>query len=517
MKKSLIISLVAVIIIFLAFTSKKFFSKKEVIYVKNPNVALVAPEKTPDSQMIFMDPIKNIEIIEEGSDNIAVWAKNGIRNKTLVLVDAQFNIQEQIPDELISEAKKLIETNDYELLSAYTGVSIKNKRLYNSNNYLYAAHRLGLIKDVVWIIPISESIDEKYFTFFKEKLSNNPTLNLNKEDIESFEYSNKKIKGSLFGIPMTIVTINDYDVLNEPVVFSMNISYLTSFIINNVKTPIEDISATFVLALKETAIETNYLTIVNSNVTYDVPLQFRFLSNIFKDFFTNLHYLQQPKQEWMIKQSADQKLSFTNYDEAIEDYNLILKTTPNDPSIYHQLAVTYLKKDDFDKASEYLEEAIKRDKMYVLGYIDLYYQLQMEDRQFRIMSLGYEKHGDNIDILSNMASQFYKKGMFDKASEAVLKMISLGMETYEVNFYLADCYSKNKDFEKAKEVFKKTFDLLTEDEKFYYASFYIEMAEACEKSNDNKMAIESYKNYLKYTKNAPDEKSIKLKIKNLSE
>jgi tetratricopeptide (TPR) repeat protein len=502
-------------IITAVFTLSCKKSPKEDVFKKYARFHLKPAEVETSTEMVFVYKMKNIQVVELGSDNIAIWAENGIRNKTLILVDSMPNIQYEIPDEILLETKNLIDNNNYKILSNYTGLTKTLKRLYDSFNYIYAAHRLGIIKEVIWVMPIVESITFDYKDFFKQKLRDNPSLNFTSKDIDSFSFSNNQLIGSIFDIPVTITAIDDLEVPKEPVVLSINLSYLAAFVIDNVRSPIEDITVAFLKALSKKIIKTNYTTIVNSNRTSDVNMRFRFISNILKDMFTNPDLLQRPKREWIIKQSADHKSAFVAYDEAEKEYNEILKTTPDDPAIYFQLAILYIKRHELDKASYYIEEAAKRDKYYLLSYTSLMSELQSEDKRFKLLETGYKKHPENIPILSSIASLFFNKGKFQEALEAYLKLINLGVESYDLSFYVADCHFKLKNYEKAKTIYDNTFSLLTEEFKEIYSFYYINLAEVYEILNDNENAIKNYALFLKYNKNSPKIKSIGLKIKEL--
>ncbi len=466
-------------IIIIAFASLYYYNTR----TKEPkatkirsDLALEPAKASPEPAAVFIDKVRNVEIVEIGSDNIALWAKNGIRDATLILVDANLEITSSIPDAQIAEAKQLIQNNNYDLLETYTGITTKFKRLYAPYNYLYAAHRLGLIKKIIWVLPVYESIKEDYLDFFKEKLRSNPGFNYPKEDIDSFTYSDNKLEGTLLGVPVTVVHITDLQEQRDPVIISISLSYFPAFIVDNVKTPIEDIVVNFLLALQKVPLISQYITIVNANRTLKISMQFRFLSNILKTIFSEPSHMQAPKKAWLLKQEADKNLFFIEYDNAVSIYNKILTLTPDDPAIYYQLATISLKRSDYEEASGYLEEAIKRDKYYVLAYVDLLSHLQYEDLKLKFLSFAYKNHSDDIPILTTMANLYYKKGQFQESLDAYLKLISLGIEAYDLNFYVADCYYNLKKYEKAKEVYENTFSLLSQDEKRFYSFYYLNLA-----------------------------------------
>jgi tetratricopeptide (TPR) repeat protein len=422
------------------------------------------------------------------------------------------NIQYEIPDNLLLEAKELIDMKDYERLSTYSGLTNKFKRLYDPFNYIYAAHRLGIIKKVIWVIPISKSIEFDYRDFFKERLMNNPNLDYTPEDINSFEYTDNKLEGRVFGIPITVLNINDLGILDEPVIISINMTYLNSFVIDNVRSPIENIAVAFLSSFSKLPLQTNYITIVNSNKTFEVTLQFRFIANIIKEMLQEPHLVGNVKREWIMRQFADKKLFFVEYDDAIKEYKAILELTPDDPSVYYQLAIVYYKRGDYDKVVYYIEEAIKRDENYELGYLDIISPTESEDKKLKLLQIGYERHSENIPIINTIADMYFRKDKFQEALDAYLKLISLGIESYDYNFYVAECYFRLKNYDKAKEVYNNTFDLLTDDYKLYFSSSYVNLAETYENLNDIENAIKNYELYLKYNQASPGGNEIKLRL-----
>ena len=491
--------------------SSKEKPKEEVKYFK-----LKPTEVIPTAAVSFSEGVNNTEVVETGSDNIAIWAKNGLRDKTLILIDSKISIQGQMYDDYLMEVKKLIDNNNYELLSKYSGMTQKLKKLYDSTNYIYVAHRLGIIKDVVWVLPISSPINSDYKDFFKQNLKKGYPQ-FAQEDIDSFTLSDKKIQGSLFGIPITVIAITELPEFKEPVIMSINLSYINSFVVDNVKTPIEDITVSLLNMLKNKKPLVNYITIVNSNATFEVPLMFRFLSNILRDIFKDPSLMWAPKREWILKQEADKFLAFVNYESAEQRYNEILKTTPNDPSIYFQLSTLRTKDSRYEEASEHLEKAITYDNGYVLGYISLTSKMQSEDEKLLFLQFGAKNHPESVPILTTLAKLLSEKGMFQESLDIYMQLVKLGTESYDLNFYIADCYYKLKNYQKAIDMYNKTYSILPEDVKNAYSFSFINLAEAYEKIDDTENALKYYKMFLDYNKISSETESVKLKIKRLKD
>jgi len=471
--------------------------------------------KEPPMETIFQNNIKNIQIAELGSDNISIWAKNGIRDRKLVLIDSRFNLLRQIPDELLLEAKGLIEKGDYETLAQHTSTSEKFKQFYDSFDYVFAAHRLGLIKEVIWVIPVSESINFDYRDFFKMRLQEDRAYNFPKEDIESFTFQENKLTGHLLGIPITVVTLEDLVPPAEPVLLTINISYLTSFITDNVRTPIEDISVAFLKSLSKKSLVVNYVTIINSNTSFDVSLQFRFLSNIFHDILRDPALIRNPKNEWILKQYGDEKLAFLEYDSAERDYLKILETTPDDPAIYFQLAFVQVKRSKFDEAVEYIEKAIKLDPEYILSYISMTKKMLSEKKKLQFTKLGLEKHPDNFYINLTLAQKYYESGDFEESLKYFKKLIALGIESYDFSFMIADCYFNIKEYDKSISIYNNTFSLLPELYKPSFASYYVSLSDAYISINDYRNAVKYLNVYLDYNQDPTTEDTIRHQIKRL--
>jgi tetratricopeptide (TPR) repeat protein len=491
-------------------------SQKEKI-AQRKDVSLKPVKDKLRAELLFFDNLQKIDIVEIGSDNIAIWAKNGIRERTLVLLDPALNIGREISDDLLLEAKQLIDNNEYDKLDKYTGITNTLKRLYGPYNYVYAAYRLGIIKDVVWVLPITESITYDYQDFFRQRLREDEAIDFTNEDINSFTYADNKLTGTVFGIPVTVTALHDLEMPEDYVVISINMTYLTTFVENNIQTPIEEITVAFVNKLSKKPLMSNYLTIVNSNRTFEVDLIFRFITKILKDMLMDLNLMKNPKLEWNVKIMADEKLAFVDYEQAEKEYNAILQMNPDNAGVYYQLAILYLKRRDFEKTSYYLEEAIKRDKYYSLGYVSLLSKLGNNGYKEELINLGLANHPEDISILTTFANMKYKSGKYKEAQKTYLKLISMGLESYNLSFYVADCYYRLKEFERAGEVYERTLSLLPNDYKEAYVYYYISLAEVYEKLKDNENAIKNYELYLKFVKDSTNTASIKSKIKMLKQ
>ena len=103
----------------------------------------------------------------------------------------------------------------------------------------------------------------------------------------------------------------------------------------------------------------------------------------------------------------------------------------NDPLTAQQhndLGVAYEEKGDFGLAEKEFEKALKKNREWVIPYLNLghlYYRQDKLDRAEHILREGLRAKGDHPDLLNNLAWVLMEKGRLEHARYLIDKAISI--------------------------------------------------------------------------------------------
>ena len=103
----------------------------------------------------------------------------------------------------------------------------------------------------------------------------------------------------------------------------------------------------------------------------------------------------------------------------------------NDPLTAQQhndLGVAYEEKGDFGLAEKEFEKALKKNREWVIPYLNLghlYYRQDKLDRAEHILREGLRAKGDHPDLLNNLAWVLMEKGRLEHARYLIDRAISI--------------------------------------------------------------------------------------------
>ncbi len=95
---------------------------------------------------------------------------------------------------------------------------------------------------------------------------------------------------------------------------------------------------------------------------------------------------------------------------------------------HNDLGVAYEEKGDFGLAEKEYEKALKKNREWVIPYLNLghlYYRQDKLDRAEHILREGLRAKGDHPDLLNNLAWVLMAKGRLEHAQYLIDKAISI--------------------------------------------------------------------------------------------
>ena len=95
---------------------------------------------------------------------------------------------------------------------------------------------------------------------------------------------------------------------------------------------------------------------------------------------------------------------------------------------HNDLGVAYEEKDDFALAEKEYEKALKKNREWVIPYLNLghlYYRQDKLDKAENILREGLRAKGDHPDLLNNLAWVLMEKGRLEHARYLIDKAIAI--------------------------------------------------------------------------------------------
>ncbi len=186
-------------------------------------LCLSACDNSKPFPVLGRDPIPSPLVVEDHSQALAHWAEQGIRDAVVINFDAHADIR-RIADSKIAPLKDLYNRRDWNDFK--NADSVDSRSLYHEGNWIYAGARLGIIKEVYWVIPHNlfsgNNNEQKLRQFLLTNLFSLDT-------IKTFRFRNNRFSGLVQGIPFTICSPESLPDIDEPLLLSIDTDFFPEY------------------------------------------------------------------------------------------------------------------------------------------------------------------------------------------------------------------------------------------------------------------------------------------------
>lgn len=162
-------------------------------------------------------------MIEDHSQALAHWAEKGIRDAVLINIDNHDDIR-WVPEKKIDSLRTIYQQKDWQRFRA--AGSLADNALYHIGNWIYAGGRLGLFREVYWVIPIDvlsmDDADSQMRRFLKFN-------EFNEQEIQTFVLRDGRFTGNFHGVPLTICDIKSLPEINSPLLLSLDTDFFPPY------------------------------------------------------------------------------------------------------------------------------------------------------------------------------------------------------------------------------------------------------------------------------------------------
>lgn len=300
---------------------------------------------------------EKVYLMENHNEALLSWLKEGVKDKVLIHLDTHGDIR-GIPPwqmEFITEAKGVEDIRAHMLMPHQP---YHPERFITIACFLYAAVALGVVKEIIWVVPDAK-LEVRNIDAARIRLGSALFTSAH-----SFEYKEGRWQGYAYGSKITVTPLDNLPSLSGPVLLDMDVDLCTfgSFVNpRHISVPRIWPPEVFNILLKK-APRPSVITICYSVQNGFTPLRFRYLGHWFDGLVRGEEGSKLEAWEWLKKGD----LAFASGDEkrALESYQKGLDKSPDYAPLHFSRALTLESLNNEKKAREGFQEASRLDPIY---------------------------------------------------------------------------------------------------------------------------------------------------------
>ena len=212
-------------------------------------------------------------IFEEHCTVLAEWRKRGIRGKTLVYVDAHLDLQ-RVNETRMRRLRSAPSPAAFAALEKPDHLLPDGEYVYGIENFLYPAHRLGIVSRLVWVRPPHVRIDHSQQVLSYAQQMDGVTFD---ELCTVRKSSSGCYEGTLLGLKVTICTFEQLATLNIPAGSLVDIDADYFLALPEDRIWVEPPAV--VEALRRSVVNPECVSIARSVGSGFLPLRYRFIAD----------------------------------------------------------------------------------------------------------------------------------------------------------------------------------------------------------------------------------------------
>ena len=168
-------------------------------------------------------PMTDPFVVEEHCAALLRWAAQGIRDAVLVNVDTHDDFR-LVPDARLGDLHELYRRKDWQGFAA-AGIP-SDRSLYGISNWIYAGARLGVFREVYWVIPFRIFEQPDPAALMRRLLQ---YCGFSAADFQTFSLADNRFSGTFRGIPITICGLQSLPDIREPLLLSLDVDFFPTY------------------------------------------------------------------------------------------------------------------------------------------------------------------------------------------------------------------------------------------------------------------------------------------------
>lgn len=344
-------------------------SRREFILLSLQLLALTQLPGCRSSQpTLGKNPVGTPLMVEDHCEALAHWAEKGIRDAVLINLDTHDDIR-WVPDRTMVDLAAIHRSRDWRRFREAAGLG--GDSLYHIGNWIYAGCRLGMFREVYWVIPFAvlamDDPESKMRLFLKEYLFSD-------QEIRSFSLVDGRFRGTFHGIPFTVCDITSLPDVSSPLLLSVDADFFPPYSTVHEKSYLPALHGVF------TALYEKRYRILDAVVSYSVngdylPPQLRWVGDTIGTILQQPGLMdQEPSELLTLLQQLDNDYRGTDTAAMLRYIEAWQARYPLPPVKAYQ-ALAHTLRNEPAKALEAAREACARDPRYctLFPYIGTYH------------------------------------------------------------------------------------------------------------------------------------------------
>lgn len=321
----------------------------------------------PSRPVLGKDPLVRPLMVEDHSELLAHWAEKGIRDAILINIDTHDDIR-WISEEKIDALRRIYQQKDWTRFKKAD--SLAEGSLYHLGNWIYAGGRMGIFREVYWVIPFDifsmQDPDAKLRRFLRD-------YEFNEQEIQTFTLRDRHFHGTFHGVPLTICDIKSLPEISSPLLLSVDTDFFPPYSTVHEKSYLPSLHEVF------QALYSKKYRILDAAVSYSVngdflPPYLRWVGDTIGMVLEKPGLMEeQPSQLLLLLQELDNNYRGTDAAAMLELIDT-LQTRDQAASVQAYKAFAHLLQGNHESAYRSAVECSVMDKRYctVLPYIGTY-------------------------------------------------------------------------------------------------------------------------------------------------
>jgi tetratricopeptide (TPR) repeat protein len=172
-------------------------------------------------------PAPVVHRVENHSSALIVWRRARVRDRVLVHLDGQPDM-DWLPDLTVARiaASDPLELGELEQHPYAPGGRTLDR--FGVSNFIYPATRLGIVREVVWVVPDGTLADAAAASALVREVILGRMQMIGLEEARGFHLAGRTVQGTLWGVPVTICELADLPYFAEPVLLDVDLGFFTT-------------------------------------------------------------------------------------------------------------------------------------------------------------------------------------------------------------------------------------------------------------------------------------------------
>lgn len=379
--------------------------------------------------ILLHEPVP-LHAVEHAVEALPLWRASATQKPTLLLLSNAFQLQAP-PKELLAKVDGLAANGTREEL-ARQGNPQASDPLLLPTMALDIALRAGWFGQIFWALPLRDHEQALSPDGLRRQLLEEGLLDAAEAD--SLRLEGNVIRGQVRGLPLVAAALSNLPELAGPVVIHVDQSYFQQLYKNEVATPVFPIIYDTLAGLRNRRLLVCAVSFDQGNLDGRIALDVRFTAEFIRPLLEHPETFEQPAPELWKRQSDVLYLANFFQKERVGELNLAMeKEAPQAAWVKYNLFHSAAEHKDGSAALNYLAEAVRRDRIYALEYLDLAqmaYEKKRPDEAMRMLGLAAEALPEMAQIRIQMAQLASEMGERDRALELIGALRKLSWSKY---------------------------------------------------------------------------------------